>query len=234
MTEPVSTLYTRLYATRGLDRMEALAATIPLSLARPAFYFLRHGQTEGNRLRIVQDRTTPLNENGLAQAARAADCLCNLHLSRSDHRPVSRIIASDMHRAWTTAGIVAGALGLPVLSAPGLAERWFGDLVGTSSLKMDWVNDPPNGETMAGFVLRVHSAVADALSGDGGDEAPGLPLLVSHGGVLHALFGMLGIRPTADHIANALPLLFEQDPQGRWRATALLTAQDPVESAIPT
>ena len=229
MTEAASTLYTRLYSTRGLDRMEALATTMPLKLERRAFYFLRHGQTEGNRLRIVQDRTTPLNDNGLAQAARAA-----AHISTLTDRPVARIHASDMHRAWTTAGIVANAIGLPVVRASGISERWFGDLVGTSSLEMDWTCDPPNGETMREFVTRVRAAVAELLAGDGNDEAPALPLLVSHGGVLHALFGMLGISPSAAHIANAMPILFEQDDQGNWQATPLLAPLDPPESATPT
>ncbi|MEJ0069477.1 MAG: histidine phosphatase family protein [Pseudomonadota bacterium] len=56
---------------------------------------------------------------------------------------IARIMASDMDRAWTTASIVGAALGVPVTKEILLRERWFGDLVGTSSANLDWSHDPP-------------------------------------------------------------------------------------------
>lgn len=202
----------------GLAVLQALAAREPLAVDSPAFFFLRHGQTEGNRTRIVQSADIALNDTGLAQARQAARLLAG--------QPIRRILASDMTRAWTTAEIVAGPLGLPVTAEPGLRERWFGDLVGTSSLDLDWTADPPNGETLAGFVARARSAVAAALA----HEAT--TLLVSHGGVLHVLLAALGVPTEPGHIApeciaNAAPLRFERDGGG-WRVTALLPDAAPV------
>ncbi len=195
------------YSHRGIDALEALAAREPLTLGARAFFFLRHGQTEGNRTRIYQPAEIMLNETGLAQAQRAAHTL--------GRQPIRRILASDMERAWRTAHIVADPLGVPVVRAPGLRERWFGDLVGTSSLDLDWRLDPPNGETLAGFVARARMGIAAALADDA------MTLLVSHGGVLHVLLAALRIARRPEHTANAAPLLFENGG-GAWRVTSLL------------
>ena len=204
------------YSHRGLDVLKALAGRKALRLDTAAFYFLRHGETEGNRTRRVQPADIPLNETGRAQAERAARILAGQPIQR-----IQRILASDMARAWTTAGIVAGSLDLPVASEPRLRERWFGDHVGRSSLDLDWAADPPNGETLGGFIDRVCDGAAAALA------HPERTLLVSHGGVLHVLLAALGIATRPEHIANAAPLLFEREG-GAWRVTPLMPDAGPV------
>ena len=71
-----------------------------------AIYLIRHGETAGNRDRIVQMPDTPLSERGLEQAERLGRRL-------ADH-DITRIVASDFARAAMTAGRIADAIGVAV------------------------------------------------------------------------------------------------------------------------
>lgn len=187
----------------GLDEVRRLATARPLKPRARRFIFLRHGETEGNAQRIYQPPDIPLNPTGQAQARRAAEYL-------REH-PIERILASDMRRAWETAQAAAEMVGAPVIPEPRLRERWFGDLVGTPSMDLDWRNEPPNGESLQEFVLRTQAGVYDALDTDAST------LLVAHGGSLYVLVFSLGADLLERHIANATPLLFERDPDAdRW------------------
>lgn len=187
----------------GLDEVQRLAAARPLQPRARRFIFLRHGETEGNARRVYQPAEIPLNPTGLAQARLAAEYL-RAH-------PVGRICASDMLRAWQTAQAAAEIVGAPVIAEPRLRERWFGDLVGQSSLHLDWRNEPPNGESLRDFVVRTQAGLNDALNTE--DST----LLVAHGGPLYVLVFSLGADLLEQHISNATPLLFEYE-QGasRW------------------
>ena len=188
----------------GLDEVRRLAAERPLQPHSRRFIFLRHGETEGNAQRLYQPPDIPLNPTGYAQARRAAEYL-------REH-PVERIFASDMRRAWETAQAAAEVVCAPVIPEPRLRERWFGDLVGTSSKDLDWRNEPPNGESLRDFVARTQDGFCDAL----GTEAP--ILLVAHGGPLYVLIFSLGGELLEQHIANAAPLLFERESDADgWR-----------------
>jgi broad specificity phosphatase PhoE len=126
-----------------------------------SIYLIRHGETPGNRDRIVQRAETPLSERGLAQAARLAERL-------RDH-PVARILASDLARADMTARKLSEATGRPVESEPLLQERNLGDIRGTPYAELD-VNPfepgyaPPGGETWEAFHARVDRAWARILA----------------------------------------------------------------------
>lgn len=188
----------------GLDEVRRLAAARPLQPRARRFFFLRHGETEGNARRVYQPSEIPLNPTGLAQARRAAEYL-RAH-------PVGRIFASDMRRAWQTAQAAAEIVRAPVIAEPRLRERWFGDLVGTSSLDLDWRNEPPNGESLRDFVVRTQAGLNDAL------DAETSTLVVAHGGPLYVLVFSLGVDLLEQHIANATPLLFEYEAEtSRWR-----------------
>jgi probable phosphoglycerate mutase len=187
----------------GLDAVRRLAAERPLQPRARRFIFLRHGETEGNVRRVYQPQDIPLNPTGLAQARRAAEYL-------REH-PVERILASDMRRAWQTAQTAAEIVCAPVISEPRLRERWFGDLIGTSSTDLDWRNEPPNGESLRDFVARTRDGIYDAL------DTEASTLLVAHGGPLYVLVFSLGADLLEQHIANATPLLFEYaEDAGRW------------------
>ena len=96
-------------------------------------------------------------------------------------------------------------VGAPVIAEPRLRERWFGDLVGTSSVDLDWRNEPPNGESLHEFVSRTQAGFNAALDTDAAT------LLVAHGGSLYVLVFSLGANLLEQHIANATPLLFEYE-----------------------
>ena len=188
----------------GLDEVRRLAAARPLQPRARRFIFLRHGETEGNAQRIYQPSYIALNQTGQEQALRAAGYLRG--------HPVERILASDMRRAWQTALAAAQAVGAPEIAEPRLRERWFGDLIGTSSRRLDWRNEPPNGESLLDFVARTKAGLNAALDTDAST------LLVAHGGPLYVLVFSLGADLLEQHIANATPLLFEYESDtSRWR-----------------
>jgi glucosyl-3-phosphoglycerate phosphatase len=196
----------------GLDEVQRLAARRPLKPRARRFIFLRHGETEGNARRVYQPPDIPLNPTGREQAKRAAEYL-RAH-------PVERILASDMRRAWQTAEAAAELVGAPVIPEPRLRERWFGDLIGTSSTDLDWRNEPPNGERLQDFVVRTQAGFRDALDTDAST------LLVAHGGSLYVLVFSLGAELLERHIANATPLLFEYEAHASaWRISNIAPAR---------
>jgi len=147
-----------------------------------SIYLIRHGETPGNRDRIVQVPETPLSDRGLDQAQRLAE--------RLRDEPIRRILASDLARADMTARALSTTLGLAVESEPLLQERNFGDLRGTpyAELEEDLFGPnfaPPGGETWEVFYQRVDAAWARiAAAADGLD---GHLAVVTHGLVLHGL-----------------------------------------------
>lgn len=186
----------------GLEALAALAARQAFAPALARFLFLRHGRTAGNASRTYQHPDDPLSAEGFADAAAAA--------RRLEGIGFTHIVASDMARAWLTAARVAAVTRKPVIAAPGLRERYFGDWIGTSSAGLDWRRDPPNGETLAGFVHRTALGLRAAF--DGG----GVPLLIAHGGTLRVLAGVLGATISPAQTANALPLVVARDEDGDW------------------
>ena len=196
----------------GLDVLTRLAATPPLALRARRFVFLRHGATDGNVTKIYQRFDQELNALGLEQARAAAAAL-------AAHGGIERIVASDMNRAWRTANIAGEALGLAPTVEIRLRERWFGDLVGTSSANLDWALDPPNGDRLADFIARTRAGFAAALDTDTGT------LIVAHGGNLYVLAAALGVPLEVEHMHNANPLAFHRDGDA-WRVTRLLATPE--------
>jgi 2,3-bisphosphoglycerate-dependent phosphoglycerate mutase len=82
---------------------------------RQILFLFRHGETDWNREGRLQGHTdTPLNSNGLAQAAALAE--------RLRDRRLDAVVSSDLARALSTARIVAEALGVPLIAEQGLRE----------------------------------------------------------------------------------------------------------------
>jgi probable phosphoglycerate mutase len=200
--EPIEPRLSRL----GMDVLTELAGATLLTPRAREFLFLRHGATDGNVEKIYQRFDQPLNEIGLAQAHEAADLLVG--------RGVERIRASDMARAWRTAEIAGAKLGLPVVAEILLRERWFGDLVGTSSAGLDWSHDPPNGDRLVDFIARTRDAVMKVL------DTTERTLIVAHGGTLYVLAASLGVPLLAQHLHNASPLAFWHDGKS-WQMAPL-------------
>jgi len=146
-------------------------------------FLIRHGETEGNALRIVQHPHVPLSSRGLVQAERLA--------RRLAAEGITRIVSSDYARALTTAEHLQRATGAPLLIEPLLRERNFGDLRGRpyAELGFDMFEPdyaPPNGETWPVFHERVDRAWARvqelATGTPGGNLA-----VVTHGLVCRSL-----------------------------------------------
>jgi probable phosphoglycerate mutase len=168
-------------------------------------YLIRHGETEGNRLRIVQPPGLPLNEMGQRQAAAMA--------SRLRGAAITRILSSDLTRARMTAEALAAATGAAIEIDELLAERSFGDLRGVAYASFDFDPmaddyEPPGGESWEVFHQRAARAwrrVEEAARAmDGGALA-----VVTHGLVCHSF--------TVHHLRLDPPMLAPE----RWGNTAV-------------
>jgi 2,3-bisphosphoglycerate-dependent phosphoglycerate mutase len=90
---------------------------------RRILFLFRHGETDWNREGRLQGHTdTLLNSTGRAQAEALARRL-------RPHR-LDAVLSSDLSRALTTGRIIAGALGVPLASDPGLRETNVGEAEG--------------------------------------------------------------------------------------------------------
>jgi 2,3-bisphosphoglycerate-dependent phosphoglycerate mutase len=154
---------------------------------------VRHGQTDWNVQQRVQGQLdVPLNATGRAQAQALAQAL--------QDEALDAIYSSDLMRAWETAAAVAAQPGRPTLQAEiGLRERRFGGFEGLSFLDIETRFPADNerwrsreldyapggsGETLHALAQRSLSCVARLVRAHPGRAV----LLVSHGGVLDALY----------------------------------------------
>jgi len=167
---------------------------------------LRHGQSTWNAEGRWQGWSDPpLSELGLVQAADAAEHLAGFGLTS--------VTASDLHRARTTATIVASALDLAPVAVDGdLREYNVGEWEGLTRPEIErrWPDHldawrsgrlaaTPGGETRVAFLVRVEAGVARVAASD--DDSP---LLVTHGGVIRALEQLAGGERSAviDNLAG--------------------------------
>jgi probable phosphoglycerate mutase len=122
----------------------------------------------------------PLDDTGLAQAARAASLLAAL-------RP-SKIVSSDLQRAYDTAAALGRVTGLDVATDKDLRERGGGEWEGLTrnEIQAGWPREfeaweAPGGEDVAEVAGRVAAAVrrwADRVDEDG------LLVVASHGAAI--------------------------------------------------
>lgn len=152
-------------------------------------HLVRHGQSTWNAAGLLQGCTAgvPLTARGRAQAAAVAAALAG--------RDVAAVISSDQVRAMSTAGPIAAAHGLAVVSHPALREQCHGAWEGLpaagragrlAAARTDWA--PPGGESARDLRTRVARFVHDLL----GDPPPGEIVLVSHGETIRALAAVIG------------------------------------------
>jgi probable phosphoglycerate mutase len=214
---------------------------------------VRHGQSEWNADGRWQGQADPsLTDLGRHQA---------LHASRN-LGVVDAIVASDLHRASETALIIAGELGVgPLVLEPGLRERDAGEWSGLTraEIERDWPGylDPPSSGRDPGSGIGP-AAVAAAQPkverrrppswepdevlldrvivalGRVHDLAPrGEVIVVTHGGVVYALEGMLG--SPFERLANLGGRWIEVGPGGELRRLGdRVVLVDPDELTIPT
>src|SRR2546427_11702585 len=85
-----------------------------------AFYFVRHGESEGNAARIFTGQSdSPLTGRGRRQAAAVADELAKVKFDR--------IVSSDLARSRDTAEVIAKRRGIPVEVVKDLREIDVGE-----------------------------------------------------------------------------------------------------------
>jgi len=152
---------------------------------------IRHGETAWNvDTRLQGHLDIGLNDRGRWQAARVAQALAE--------EPIEAIYASDLQRAWDTAGAIAQATGTPRQAQPGLRERSFGILQGKThaEIEADWPEQaqrwrqrdpqwaPEGGESLLALSQRIVQTTAELAARHMGGQI----VLVAHGGVLDALY----------------------------------------------
>ncbi len=100
---------------------------------RRNFYFIRHGESEENKFRILGDGTSPLSMRGKKEAAMTAERLRTL--------PIDKIVASTYTRARQTAEAISAVIGLPVEHSESLVERWSPSSVHGRSMEEEEVKE---------------------------------------------------------------------------------------------
>jgi probable phosphoglycerate mutase len=189
------------------------------------FWFIRHGETDWNLARRLQGwQDIPLNDTGVAQAARLAQRL------RDDaaEAPFAALYSSDLRRARATAQAVGAAIGLPVHIEHGIRERNFGVLEGLQYDTLDetapeaaaaWRSRDPDrllkgGETLGGFNARVLYTIDELARRHTAHRV----LVVTHGGVLDLIWrranGIALSEPRHTKMLNAAINRVRIDAQG--------------------
>lgn len=175
-----------------------------MTMATTQILFIRHGETEWNRIKRIQGHIDiPLAETGLAQAGQLAERLARD--ARAGVR-IDAIYSSDLMRARQTAKPAADALGLPLTLSEGLRERAYGVFQGYDSAQIEarfpdayarWQTRDPGfapegGESQRAFYHRVLHEVERIVAAHPGARIA----CVAHGGVLDCVY----------RFANDLPL----------------------------
>jgi broad specificity phosphatase PhoE len=183
-----------------------------LQIPLAPFYFIRHGETDWNRRKIVMgSQDIPLNEVGLQQAQMASYLL--------EHESFDIIVSSPKIRARKTAEIIAHKTNKPLVFEDGLAEITWGEGEGQpvdlSRSLFDDATKSRGAETFVAFQNRVVEAVSSVLI------LGKLPLIVSHGGVFAALTHHMGYKDLSS--SNCVPFFFKPplDPAHPWGVSSL-------------
>jgi broad specificity phosphatase PhoE len=193
------------------------------------FYFVRHGESEGNAARVFTGQTdSPLTARGRQQAQTVADELAKVKFDR--------IVSSDLSRTRDTAQVIAKRHGIPVETLPELREINVGDRTGTPFDEArglpNWSDDGfvawPGGETLNQVVARTLGAIERLTK-----ESPGKTILVvGHGGVNRILLShFLGILPRLDRTPGGNTSISVVHTDGRTHTVERLFVTDHVSNA---
>jgi len=209
---------------------------------KSTWFFVRHGETDANKKRVVQGHTDiPLNEEGKVQARLAGERLKN--------QDIGLIISSDLGRCKETASIISEATGAETIFDADLRERFFGEAEGLTYEESRERFNPfgsydkaeGNIETLRDLEERVYKAFANHKKNHGHKNV----VIVSHGGSIRWLMRRIKnmtFEETNSHppMSNAEVLsldvlkspcekcgndLFEQDPDtlDTWFSSGLWT-----------
>ncbi len=210
-----------------LARYEGRVSDLPHRTRPGRVLLVRHGESEGNRLRqFSRDNGIDLTERGVAQARAAGAEI------RERFAP-TRMIASPYHRTRRTAGLIAETLGhsSPIEIEPALREREIGELAGAPyeamrahpeyRAELFWQWRPLGGESLEDVAGRA-APVLQAIQAAGGET-----VVVSHGGVMLALRAHVeGGWGGSKVSGNCEILVVEMDVSGRLRIRSLAEHDD--------
>ncbi len=162
-------------------------------------YFLRHGETQHNKIGVFSGRSDiPLNETGISQAQAAS-----LHLIGCG---IQEIWSSPLQRARQTSEIVARQLCLDIEIVNELTERNYGEWEGRSKVDINRDLCPPHGETEAALYQRAEHVIIKLLR----SSTIGPILFVSHSGfyraIHHLIYPSESIKTSA-FAENGAPIL---------------------------
>jgi len=154
---------------------------------RPArLLVVRHGESTWNAERRWQGQADPpLSERGEIQARRAA-------VAAPDHDTFDAVVTSTLQRAHRTGAVIAEAIGAPLLDPmDGLSERSAGEWEGLTRVQIEdrypgFLGDgrrPKGYESDESIIERSAGALASLARANAGRSV----LVVSHGGIIHAL-----------------------------------------------
>lgn len=178
-----------------------------MQIPHKTFYFVRHGETNMNKMRLIMGSIDDaLNETGIAQAEQAAQFLKG--------EPFDVIISSPRKRALQTAQIIAQNRALPLVIEENLTERVWGEAEGQSydmhKSLFDDSHTPKGAESFSAFQKRVVQVITRMLS----EQQWRVPLFVSHGGVFKAIVRSLGVPELS--AMNGAPFLCRAPETQHW------------------
>jgi probable phosphoglycerate mutase len=181
-------------------------------------YVVRHGEAEGNREgRFLGQVNPPLTERGRGHARKMGEALQGLG--------ITRIRASDLDRAFTTASLIGEIIGVAVERSAALREvnhgvidGWTAEDIlaseyGQAREKDKYNYAPPEGESYRGIEGRILSELSPPPAET--------TLIVTHLGpmrvLLHCLGGLSQLEATGAKIGHDEMLILENSG-GQWRA----------------
>jgi len=159
-----------------------------------SWYFVRHAQSEANAHGWLAGQVdAPLTEFGIEQAILARPQLACLE--------VQRAFSSDLLRARHTADLLLSGFDIPIVTTPKLRERDCGDWAhrpldevrqrGDHTVLEEWHGRPPRGESLRDVAER---ALEWLHTVDDGQNT----LVVTHGGLIRAVVGLIDRTPSAE------------------------------------
>jgi 2,3-bisphosphoglycerate-dependent phosphoglycerate mutase len=174
--------------------------------------WIRHGQTEWNRLGKIQGTTdVPLDAEGRRQAERLAERLAG------DVWRWHGVASSPLSRAAETARIIARRLSVPVVLDDRLRERSFGSAEGTTEAERharwgtEWRTRVPDMERDEQIQARGLAFVEEWVRRHNGESW----LVVTHGSFLARMVLTLCPRLEDPYIRNASLTVMEHR-NGTW------------------
>lgn len=156
-------------------------------------YFVRHGETKGNKEQKFRGRTDyPLNKNGKIQAKNLRNAIENINFNK--------IFSSPLKRAYQTAKIISSNSLTKIIKNENINNIDVGDWGGLDKnfvknkypkLWSTWINNPenikfPNGENISDLVKRTNIFLENIKKYPENNI-----LVVTHRSVLKCLFANL-------------------------------------------